>query len=118
MKFYGRAAVTAAQIIDAFQSGNIPAPLAQVFINRPQLPMSQWSLLNQFVCIVSGCSDARGYKQWRRVGRHVRKGETARAAILVPLQRRVTEEGANGEEREAMVVYGFKGVPVTGMAFS
>lgn len=109
MKFYGRAADTAAQILAAFQTGNVPAPLAQVFISRPQVPMSGWSVLNQFVCLLNGCTDARGYQQWQEVGRWVKRGAAARAAILVPLHRRCAEQE---DEQETRILYGFKGVPV------
>ena len=75
MKFYGKAAqATAEKIIEAFKSGDVPQPLAQVFIKR-DVPMQQWSVLNQFGCILSGCTDARGFKQWQaEANRHVKEG--------------------------------------------
>ncbi|MCA9958313.1 MAG: hypothetical protein KC443_04735 [Anaerolineales bacterium] len=113
MKFYGNAAkATAEKIVEAFKSGNVPQPLAQVFIKR-DVPMMQWSVLNQFGCILSGCTDARGFKQWQEADRHVKKGEKAASYILVPLRKTIREENEAGEaETRPGPLYGFKGIPV------
>lgn len=113
MKFYGKAAqATAEKIIEAFKSGNVPQPLAQVFIKR-DVPMQNWSVLNQFGCILSGCTDARGFKQWQADGRQVKKGEKAASYILVPLRRTIREKNDKGEEESRPgALYGFKGIPV------
>ena len=103
MKYYGRAQEVTNKIVEAFQSGNVPAPLAQVFI-RADIPMQAWSVTNQFCCLISGCTDARGFKQWKRAGRYVKEGEEAAAHILVPLKRRVRDEG----EEEVLITWGFK----------
>lgn len=108
MKFYGRAEEVGQRIIEAFQSGNVPKPLAQVFIQR-NVPMQNWSYLNQFSCLIMGCTDARGYEQWKEANRFVKKGQQARAAILIPLTKRIEDE-ETGEQ--AAAIYGFKGVPV------
>jgi hypothetical protein len=57
-----------------------------------------------------GSLDARGYRQWGEVGRHVKRGQRA-FYILAPVTRKLVDE-ATGEERE--VVVGFRGVPVFG----
>lgn len=113
MKFYGKAAqATAEKIIEAFKSGDVPQPLAQVFIKR-DVPMQNWSVLNQFGCILSGCTDARGFKQWQEANRHVKKGEKVTSYILVPLRKTIREENDEGkEESRPGALYGFKGIPV------
>ena len=35
------------------------------------IPMRNWSMLNQFICFISGTQDARGYHQWKKVERYV-----------------------------------------------
>lgn len=108
MKFYGRAQEVAQKILAAFQSGDIPRPLARCFLNR-RVPMSVWSWNNQFGCYICGCTDARGFRQWHEAGRKVKRGQQAQAAILVPLQARKEDEE---DSRPVMVTYGFRGIPV------
>jgi hypothetical protein len=108
MKFYGRAEETAQRIIECFERGEVAEPLARVFISKGNLPMDGWSFLNRFVCLMSGCTDARGFKQWREAGRNVKRGETALANILVPLIG--TREDEDGETARAL--YGFKSAAV------
>lgn len=106
MKFYGRAVEVASQIVVAFQTGQIPEALATVYLDRGgNRPMSNWSVLNQIACVIGGCSDARGFDQWKQVKRCVRKGERAKASILIPLMGK-----AEGDDDPR--IYGFKGVPV------
>lgn len=98
-------------IVDRFRSGDIPEPLATMFIVRKLgiAPMGTWSWNNQLLCAMAGCLDARGYKQWQAVDRNVIKGERARGYILVPLIKKVEDE-ATGEE--VARIYGFKTAPV------
>ena len=63
MKFYRNSRQAAQTIVDAFRTGRLPEPLAQIFISRAyDQPMSHWSFSNQFLCAVAGASDARGYR--------------------------------------------------------
>ena len=55
----------------------------------------------------AGTDDARGYRQWQKAGRHVRKGAKARH-ILAPMT--IRREGKDGEERT--ITIGFRAVPV------
>ena len=57
MKFYGKAESAAKQIVAAFESGNLPAALAPIFIRRKDdRPSTQWSWGNQ---LIAGCLAAR-----------------------------------------------------------
>lgn len=108
MKYYRKAQSTAKLIIDAFKSGNIARPLAQVFITPAyDMPMRHWSFGNRFACALAGCVDARGFKQWRAVGRHVVKGQHAAANILVPMTTKIEED-----DKEHVITYGFTSSPV------
>lgn len=89
-------------------NASIPKYMAAAFIRAPEIPCSKWSFGNQLLMQVGGeTDDARGYHQWNKIGRHVRKGASARY-ILAPMT--VKREDKDGEERTIMV--GFRSVPV------
>ena len=71
-------------------------------------PCRKWSQCNRFLVALSGTGDARGYRQWQGVGRHVVKGSKS-LFILVPSIRKVKDDDAD-EERQALV--GFLAAPV------
>lgn len=99
-----RVAAVAQQILDAFESGDLPPALAQVLITRDfDCPAASWSYRNRLLVALAGHHDARGFRQWQEVGRSVRKGEKA-FYILAPVMRRVRSndqaEPALDEERD------------------
>jgi hypothetical protein len=101
-------------ILELFESGDLPARIAETVIARHEgeAPSATWSLGNQLVCLLSGTADARGFRQWKEVGRHVRKGAKA-VYILGPRTRKVTDrDTATGEESTRTIVSGFVGIPV------
>lgn len=113
MNYYGKAKESLQKIIDAFQSGNISAPLATIFldnIHNTGKPVQTWSYTNQLICALAGCHDPRGLRQWNKVGRKVRKGEKAAAFILVPLITK--QEDPNDPDTQISRTTGFKTVPV------
>ena len=109
MKYYGKATAVATRIIQHFQTGDIPKALAPIFIRRrDDIPCRSWSWGNQLLTALAGFDDARSYRDWQAVGRQVRKGEKA-FHILEPCKRKVKRTDAEtGEEREGMILYGFK----------
>jgi len=65
---------------------------------------------------LAGHSDARGYRQWQEVGRHVKKGRKS-FPILVPVMRKGTRKNAEtGEEEDYQYVAGFSSAPVFGLS--
>jgi len=114
-QYYGKAESAAGRILELFRSGNVPEALAPIFIRRnDNVPCRAWSWSNQLLVALAGYDDARGYRQWESVGRHVRKGERA-FYILAPCTRKIVEhDDETGEESERVVVYGFRAVPVFG----
>lgn len=86
------------------------------------IPMRNWSMLNQFICFISGTHDARGYQQWKKVGRYVIKGANA-IYILAPcmvtkikiVEKQIEVNGhiqfKEEEEKIEKLAY-FKSVPV------
>jgi hypothetical protein len=84
-KFYGKAEEAANRIVDSFRSGNLPKSLAPVFIRRnDDIPCRKWSWNNQLITALAGHDDARGFRQWKQVGRSVKKGEKS-FSILAPV---------------------------------
>lgn len=112
------------QLLEAFRAGRVPGALAQVFLVRGDFPSAQWSWRNRLILALHGHSDARTYRQWRQVGRQVKKGEHA-CFILRPMTMKKVEElderrevdellGAGGEATSRQAVVGFAPVPVFG----
>ena len=66
-------------IVDLFRSGEIPEAIHKATIEAdPNLPFGRWSFGNQLTCLYIGkTKDARTFKQWKTVGRHVKKGSKA-----------------------------------------
>ncbi|MBX3415671.1 MAG: hypothetical protein KF708_23500 [Pirellulales bacterium] len=63
-----------------------------------------------------GYSDARGFRQWEAVGRHVRKGQHG-FPILVPCTKRFeTTDSETGETSQRTALYGFKSAIVFGLS--
>lgn len=103
-----------AEILELFDSGELPARIAETVIARAEgdSPSAAWSLGNQLLMVMAGTADARGFRQWEEVARHVKRGSKA-FYILAPCTRKVREaDTETGEERERVIVTGFKGVPV------
>ncbi len=116
-RFYGKAESAAKEILDAFQNpGQLPQALAPIFIRREDnIPCRSWSWSNQLLVAIHGHADARGYRQWQQVGRHVKKGERG-FPILVPLSKKIEAENPDtGKTEERYVTYGFKHAIVFGM---
>lgn len=116
-RFYGRAHDAATRILEAFQAGELPKALAPIFIQRRDgVPCRAWSWSNQVLVALHGHGDARGFRQWEQVGRHVRKGQHG-FPILVPCTKRFESTDAEtGEKAERTAVYGFKATIVFGLA--
>jgi hypothetical protein len=116
VRYYGQAEQAAQAILAAFQGGNLPKALAPVFIRRKDnVPCRCWSWSNQLLVALYGHSDARGYRQWEAVGRHVCKGQKG-FPILVPLIRKSKKENPETREKEERdYLCGFKHSIVFGL---
>ncbi len=103
-------------LLDAFREGQVPKALSNVFIRRRfKTPCNSWSLRNRILAAIHGHSDARGFRQWQEVGRHVRAGERA-FYILGPRMIRVKEDRPErGLEAGDGVMVGVVGIPVFGL---
>ncbi|MBI3091684.1 MAG: antirestriction protein [Candidatus Tectomicrobia bacterium] len=95
-------------VLQKFESGDIAPAVAAAVFPPPDLPMNRWSLMNRTLCFIAGTSDARGFRQWKQAGRHVKKGARA-IHILAPRTIKV-ENDETGEEEHRLI--GFNAVPV------
>jgi antirestriction protein ArdC len=96
------------KIIDLFSKEELPCLIKKAYLENVGKPCESWSLGNQLLTILSGTSDARGFNQWIKVGRHVKKGSKA-IYILAPNTRKIKDEET---EEEKTIVTGFRGMPV------
>ena len=113
-----RVQAVAESILEAFKTGELPKALAQVFLDSTpeDSPTRGWSWRNRLLVALRRERDARGFRQWKQVGRSVKKGERA-FHILGPVTRRVEEEDdATGEVEESPKVVGFVTIPVFGLS--
>lgn len=88
-------------VLKRFESGDIPEAIAYSTFPIYDIPSSRWSLLNRILMWIAGTQDARGYRQWKRVGRFVKKGAksfTILAPRLVKKPIKNNNGNSNGEE--------------------
>ncbi len=95
-------------IIERFENGNIPDVVAYSTFPIPNIPAAKWSLLNRMLMFISGTSDARGFRQWQEVGRHVKIGSKA-FTILAP---RFIKKQPEDEHDGLVILAGFLSIPV------
>lgn len=112
MQYSGRSKEIATRILDQFKSGNVAQPMATIMLGSTNKPMGKWSVSNKFICYLSGCTDARGIKQWRTVGRSV-AGHSATTYILAPVFGKYTKKDeATGEDMVVEYIRKLTSVPV------
>jgi len=100
------------RIVDLFKEGNIPKALAVATIPpQTDIPSAKWSVGNRVLQFLADTSDARGFRQWQKAGRKVKKGSKA-FCILGPNSRVIKETDENGKEIEKVIVTGFHAIPI------
>jgi antirestriction protein ArdC len=101
-------------LLRMFESGEMPEAVTRTFIEagKYEKPSNKWSLGNKLLMLAAGACDARGYDQWQKVGRNVRKGAKA-FYIFGPSTRKLERENeATGEKEEKIIITGFHVIPV------
>jgi len=86
MKLSDKAQAALDKVVEQFQKGDLSpiVKIARIQRQGDPIPSERWSLCNRILAYVqTGSLDCRGYRQWQKAGRHVRKGERA-AYILAP----------------------------------
>ena len=93
------------RLLDLFKTPeDLQDTIATVFIKSQDTPCFEWSWRNQMLTALARTSDARGYRQWKEVGRQVKKGSKA-FHILVPC---ISKDKETGEVESTF----FKTAPV------
>lgn len=104
------------KLLEMWQSGNMPSAIARTMIKPipgSEVPSDFWSLGNKLI-MYCFTEDARGFEQWHKVGRNVKKGAKC-FYILAPLAKKIkAKEVEDGEEKELekTIIQGFKAIPV------
>jgi len=100
------------RIVDLFKEGNIPKALAVATIPpQADIPSAKWSIGNRVLQFLADTSDARGFRQWQKAERKVKKGAKA-FCILGPNTRVIKETNDKSQEVEKVIVTGFHAIPV------
>ncbi len=107
-----RAREQLARIVELFSSTELPDMLAKSYLEPAGSPSDKWSLGNRLIMTMEGTYDARGYRQWQQVGRHVVRGRKAIYIIGPTMRRRVDVDKETGEETVTSYVVGFHAIPV------
>lgn len=98
-------------VVDAIVSGKAIDMCAKTALTG--YPCHRWSFGNQLLMLIAGTDDARGFRQWKEIGRWVKAGAKA-FHILAPNRRKVgeTEDPSTGEKKAKFAIKGFLTVPV------
>jgi|Deesub1362B_J571_1020462.scaffolds.fasta_scaffold01112_11 hypothetical protein len=73
-------------ILKAFE--NNPEKVALAIFKGNGKPSDRWSFFNRILMLMNDTTDARGFKQWQKVGRRVKKGAKA-FYIIAPVRKKV-----------------------------
>jgi len=87
-------------ILTRFETCDIPEVIAYSTFSIPNIPSASWPLLNRILMVIAGTQNARGFRQWMELGRHVQKGSNA-FTILAP--RFVKKESENAEDEKRIL---------------
>jgi hypothetical protein len=107
-----RASSELEKIVQLFSSQQLPDLCAKALIAAPEKPSSKWSFGNQLLMLLAGTADARGYRQWKEVGRHVRQGSRAFYILGPVFVEKHVDESAEEEDETVEVLVGFRTIPV------
>lgn len=97
------------QVRESFETGQLEGTAAMTYIKRLEggRPSDSWSFMNRMIMMIHQTDDARGFKQWQKANRNVKKGTKA-FYILAP--RMITDKDEAGEETKRIA--GFLGIAV------
>jgi antirestriction factor ArdC-like protein len=110
-----RVSAIAHDILAAFESGELPKALAQLFIHRKvDVPSRAWTWTNRLIAIRRGHVYAAGFRQWQEAGRYVKKGEHAFHILAPRITKAKEDDEGRGVKEGDPVTLGFLAVPVFG----
>ncbi len=82
-------------VLKAFEDN--PEKVALAVFKGNGKPSDRWSFFNRLIMLMNNTSDARGFKQWQKIGRRVKKGAKA-FYILAPIRKKVPVKIRREEE--------------------
>ena len=94
-------------LLESFKTGDLPETVARTYAEFSEVPCAKYSIVNRILILLARTTDARGYRQWEKVNRHVRKGSKA-FYIFVP--KIVKDKDKDGKEESRCI--GFATVPM------
>lgn len=101
------------RVVEQFISGEVAEKIAKVvYPALTGIPSCEWSLSNRVIQLFSGTADARGFRQWKTVGRNVVKGSRC-IYILAPClitDREAAVDPTTGKHPKKLI--GFRGQAV------
>lgn len=104
------------RLVAMAESGNLVGAMRSTIIRSRagdgSVPCQTWSFNNQLLTMLAGTEDARGYRQWEQVGRHVVKGAKAFSILAPKMATRTDPDPITGEDVKHQVCVGFLAVPV------
>jgi len=110
-----RVAGIAHDILAAFESGELPEVLAQLFIHRKvEVASRYWTWTNRLIALRRGHVYAAGFRQWKEIGRSVKKGEHALHILAPRIARAREDDEERGVKEGDSITLGFLAVPVFG----
>lgn len=110
-----RVSAIAHDVLAAFESGELPQALAQLFIHRKvEVPSRLWTWTNRLIALRRGHVYAAGFRQWQEVGRSVKKGEHAFHILAPRIVKAKEDDKKRGLKEGDTITLGFLAVPVFG----
>ncbi len=98
-------------IVKLFSSQDLPEMCKQVFI-RNVGPSRKWSLGNKLIMLMHDTADARGYVQWLKSERHVKKGAKAFYILAPMIRHKKVKNEKSAEDEDVQFPIGFTGIAV------
>ncbi len=110
-KHIARATDILTGLAEEFGKKSFPDTVRDAFIIAPDKPCSKWGMTNKIIMLLSKTHDARGYRQWQNVGRHVKKGSKAFYIVKVRTIK-IKDKDKTGKETEKTIPAGIITIPV------
>ena len=113
MKLSEKAQTAFATVVRKFETGDLTEMVqALAILPEPGAPCLKWSFMNRaLLAVQKQTQDARGFAQWREVGRKVKKGATA-AYIFAPYLKAKGEDERDEAGKKRYDLKGWTTIPV------
>lgn len=100
------------KLADDFGTKKFTDTFAMSYIKAPSGPSDKWSRSNRVLMLIQGTNDARGYRQWKLIGRHVKKDAKAIHILAPRMITRPAKKDSSDDEEPEKIIDGFMGIPV------